>query len=142
LIRNSMRFVIHPYDIDVVGIVSNIVYVRWLEDLRFDLLGRRQIVRVLQELQIGHVVVHTEIDYRASLRFGQKCTGRMELAAIGRTSVRFVAVFSDRKETAVTEAAQVCVFIDDASGKPVLIPDKLRAALEGREIGRKREAGK
>ncbi|MGO9114694.1 MAG: hypothetical protein ACLP9L_36220 [Thermoguttaceae bacterium] len=31
---------VKPYDIDVVGVVSNIVYVRWMEDLRLAMLDR------------------------------------------------------------------------------------------------------
>ena len=29
---------VKPYDMDVVGVVSNIVYVRWMEDLRLAML--------------------------------------------------------------------------------------------------------
>ena len=31
---------VRTYDIDFAGIVNNIVYVRWLEDLRLEMLSR------------------------------------------------------------------------------------------------------
>jgi len=38
LIQKPLK--INGYDIDVMGIVSNIVYIRWFEDLRFEFLDR------------------------------------------------------------------------------------------------------
>ena len=35
-----LAFPVKTYDVDFAGIVSNIVYVRWLEDLRLELLAR------------------------------------------------------------------------------------------------------
>ena len=34
----SLNLSIQTYDIDFAGIVSNIVYIRWLEDLRLKML--------------------------------------------------------------------------------------------------------
>jgi hypothetical protein len=36
----QLRFQVRTYDIDYAGIVSNIVYIRWLEDLRLALLDQ------------------------------------------------------------------------------------------------------
>jgi acyl-CoA thioester hydrolase len=131
LIETQMEFAIRPYDVDVAGIVSNIVYVRWLEDLRTELIGEHLPGLGMLERNLTHVVVHTEVDYRAPLRFNDLCTGLMRVARLGRTSLTVGATFRNRKNLLVAEAKQVGVILDAGSGKPVPLPDAVRARLEG-----------
>lgn len=131
MIATQLKFIIRPYDIDVAGIVSNIVYVRWLEDLRMELLRQHLPGRGMLERNLSHVVVRTEIDYRASLRFSDECAGHMRVAEIGRSSVTLRATFQNREGLIVSEAKQVGVFLDAGTGKPVSLPDEVRAILEG-----------
>ena len=123
-----MEFVIRPYDVDVAGIVSNIVYVRWLEDLRMELWSRFLPEGELLARDLMHVLVRTEIDYRASLRFLDKCTGGMRVSSIGRTSVTMEATFRT-SERVVAEARQVGVLIRQTTHRPVPLPEDLRRLL-------------
>lgn len=130
MIEAQLKFAIRPYDVDVAGIVSNIVYVRWLEDLRMELLHQHSELRSLLGRNLMPVVVRTEIDYRASLRFHDECIGHMHVAAIGRTSATMRAVFHNQRGATVAEATQIGVFVDATTGKPVPLPDEVRALVQ------------
>lgn len=139
LISIEMELPIRPYDVDMAGIVSNIVYVRWLEDLRMRLLQEFFDVREMLERGLMPVVVRTEIDYRASLRFLDRCVGRMEVAAIGHTSATLRATFGEAERSIVAaEAVQIGVFVDTKTGRPVPLPEEFRALFEEAERSRER----
>ncbi|HVF28848.1 MAG TPA: thioesterase family protein [Pyrinomonadaceae bacterium] len=129
MIETELHLPIRPYDVDVAGIVSNIVYVRWLEDLRMELLHEHLPPALLRERNLMPVVVRTEINYRASLRFLDRCTGRMRVVEIGRTSVTLDASFLNGRGETAAEAKQVGVFVDTATGRPAPLPDEVRALL-------------
>ena len=129
MIETRLEFAIRPYDVDVVGIVSNIVYVRWLEDLRMELLRGHFPMRDMLARDLMPVLVRTEIDYRHSLRFQDGCTGVMRLAEAGRTSTVMRAIFSDREGRVAAEATQVGLFVDTRTGRPVPLPPEVRAAF-------------
>jgi acyl-CoA thioester hydrolase len=130
LIETELHLPIRPYDVDVAGIVSNIVYVRWLEDLRMELLQEHLPPTLLRERNLMPVVARTEINYRASLRFSDRCTGRMRIIEVGRTSVTIGASFLNEQGETAAEARQVGVFVDTATGRPAPLPDEVRALLE------------
>lgn len=130
MIETQLEFPIRPYDVDVAGIVSNIVYVRWLEDLRMELLRAHFPMREALEKGLMPVLVRTEIDYRSSIRFLDGCTGRMEVEEIGRTSAKLRAAFRKHNGELAAEALQVSVFIDSATGRPVPMPSEVRELFE------------
>jgi len=130
LVETRLEFAIRPYDVDMAGIVSNIVYVRWLEDLRMELLGAHFPVAEMLERNLMIVVVRTEINYRASLRFLDECTGRMRVAELGRTSATLHATFRNGRDETAADATQVCVFIDLTAGRAAPLPGELRAKFE------------
>ncbi|HEX8709828.1 MAG TPA: thioesterase family protein [Pyrinomonadaceae bacterium] len=135
MIAARLEFAIRPYDVDVAGIVSNIVYVRWLEDLRMELLRSHFRVGELLERNLMPVLVRTEINYRASLRFTDECTGRMTVVEVGRTSATMHATFHNADDAIVAEAKQVGVFIDSRTGKPVPLPGEFLALYRKAEPG-------
>ena len=70
-------FRVMTYDIDFAGVLSNVSYIRWLEDLRN--LFAEQALSIGDALRRGIVptLMHTEIDYLAPVRFPDTVTGRM-----------------------------------------------------------------
>ena len=55
---------IRTYDIDFAGIVSNIVFIRWLEDLRLGLLDQAYpLIQALAE-DVAPILLATRISYR------------------------------------------------------------------------------
>src|ERR1700740_1795075 len=72
------------YDIDFAGIVSNIVFIRWLEDLRLCLLDQAYpLLRALAE-DIAPILLSTRIDYRRPVTIADPVVGRMRVAGLRR----------------------------------------------------------
>jgi acyl-CoA thioesterase FadM len=80
----TLPIVVRTYDIDFAGIVSNIVYIRWLEDLRLQLLAEYfPLDTAMQSMNIAPVLLRTEIDYKRAIRLFDAVQGRMWLAEAG-----------------------------------------------------------
>jgi acyl-CoA thioester hydrolase len=54
---------VRTYDIDFAGIVNNIVYIRWLEDLRMEILAHHFPLDEQLKNGIAPVVVQTRMNY-------------------------------------------------------------------------------
>ena len=120
-------FRVMTYDIDFAGIVSNISYIRWLEDLRN--LFAEQALSIGDALRrgIAPALMRTEIDYLTPVRFPDTVTGRMWLAEHGR--VKWVIAAEFRSQTAdklVARATQFGVFVELRSLRPVRLPEEYR----------------
>ncbi len=126
----TLPFTVRTYDIDFAGIVSNIVYVRWLEDLRLQMLAEFfPLDTAMQTLGIAPVLLRTEIDYKRAIRLFDAVQGRMWLAEAGPVRQVLQAEFTvDGRVHAV--ARQTTCFIDLASGRPVPTPASIRALLD------------
>lgn len=71
----SMDLAVNTYDIDAAGHVNNIVYVRWLEDLRIKLATSLCDFRKLYDAGYYLVVTSTEIKYKRQIKLFDKPTG-------------------------------------------------------------------
>jgi acyl-CoA thioester hydrolase len=121
-------FRVMTYDIDFAGIVSNISYIRWLEDLRN--LFAEQTLSLGEALQrgIAPTLMHTEIDYLASVRFPDTVTGRMWLAEHGRSRWELAAEFkSQAMNKLVARAKQTGAFVALDTLRPVRLPDEYKS---------------
>jgi acyl-CoA thioester hydrolase len=120
-------FLVMTYDIDFAGIVSNISYIRWLEDLRN--LFAAQTLSIGDALQrgIAPALMHTEIDYLAPVRFPDTLTGRMWLAEQGRSKWVLAAEFQRQgTNQIVARANQIGVFISLETLRPIRLPEEYR----------------
>jgi acyl-CoA thioester hydrolase len=88
-----LAFPVRTYDIDFAGIVSNIVYVRWLEDLRLELLARAYPLARLVADGLGPVLLETHLLYRDALTVHDRPEGRMWAEAMGRVRWTVAAEF-------------------------------------------------
>ena len=68
---------VRTYDIDFAGVVSNIVYVRWLEDLRLEMLARHFPLDEQLKSGIAPVIVQTKIDYKQPIKISDTPSGKM-----------------------------------------------------------------
>src|SRR5215510_7292355 len=85
---------IRTYDIDFAGIVSNIVFIRWLEDLRLALLEQAYpLIQALAE-DVEPILLATRISYRRPVRIADALLGRMRVAQLGRVRWRLAAEFT------------------------------------------------
>jgi len=66
--KTSINFDIKTYDIDIAGHVSNIVYIKWLEVLRFKLFEKFLPIDKLLKEDLYPVVISTNIIYKKQLK--------------------------------------------------------------------------
>lgn len=118
---------VRTYDIDFGGIVSNIVYIRWLEDLRVQMLAEHFPLEIaVRELGIAPVLVRTEIDYKRPIRLFDRVQGRMWVAEVGAVRQVLHAEFTV-EGVLHTQARQTTCFVDINTGRPVPTPKALHA---------------
>jgi acyl-CoA thioester hydrolase len=113
---------IRTYDIDFAGIVSNLVYVRWLEDLRLKMLAENY--TALPELiltGIAPVLTNTDIHYHRQLTIHDRAVGKMWVAELGNLRC-IVAAEIFNGEHCVARAKQTVIFINLTTRRPVRMP--------------------
>ena len=121
----EIPFRVQTYDVDFAGVMSNIVYIRWLEDLRVKVLDEYLPLDALLAQGISPLLARTEINYRRPLRLDDRPIGRMWVSKIGRASSVLSAEFS-LDGVIVADARQVGTFITLATGRPIPLPRALR----------------
>lgn len=124
-IKIELLFKVRSYDIDFAGILSNIVYIRWLEDLRLELFERYLPLTDLLSRKQSPVLVSTQIDYRRTVTLRDRVTGYLWIERLGHKSMVFRAEFKV-DDKLVAEARQINAFIDMTTMKAIPIPDEIR----------------
>jgi len=123
------HFTVMTYDIDFAGVVSNIVYIRWLEDLRNLLAAQVLSIGAAFERGIAPTLMHTDIDYLAPVRFPDVVVGRMWLAERGRARWGLEAEFTSQSNGVLSaRAKQTGVFVSLKTLRPVPLPVEFRDA--------------
>lgn len=123
---------VYTFDIDFAGVVSNIVYLRWSEMWRLELLRRTGLS--VEEMMRGGIVpymVRQELNYRRPMRLG--AVARLEgwVERVGRSSVTmWLEVRNGRTGELCCENRQVMVMVDGKTGASTEIPAETRKLLE------------
>jgi len=120
----ELEFTIRTYDVDFMGIVSNIVYVRWLEDLRLQLLAVHHPLEDQLNRGYAPILVRTEITYKHPLRLGEPVRGAMWVSDLGRARWTVAAEIAGPEHLAAS-AIQVGSFWDLAGRCSIPIPEEL-----------------
>jgi acyl-CoA thioester hydrolase len=126
-------FQVMTYDIDFAGVVSNITYIRWLEDLRNLYAERFLSLGEAFQRGIAPALMRTEIDYLAPVRFPATLSGRIWLAEHGRVKFVLAAEFESAAAPTgqvVARARQTGAFVALDTGRPVRLPEEYRT-VEG-----------
>jgi acyl-CoA thioester hydrolase len=122
---HEQKLRVQTYDIDFAGIVSNIVFVRWLEDLRLALMDRAYpLTRALAE-DVAPILVSTRITYRRPVTIADELVGRIRVASLGRVRWRLAAEFIVGTEICA-EAEQEGLFMRLSTRRPIAIPEPIR----------------
>ena len=120
---------VKTYDIDFAGIVSNIVYIRWLEDLRLKIFESYLPLQWLMKQGYCPVIHSTAIKYLKALRVFDRPVGKMWVSQLGRLKCTLQAEIYLHDEL-VTSATQTGLFINLATMRPMAIPKELNAIYQ------------
>jgi acyl-CoA thioester hydrolase len=109
------------YDIDFAGHVSNISYLRWLEDMRLMLFDKYFPLKMFLDENKTPVLASTSIQYKRPIRLFDKPHCYMWVSKIGHASMTIAAELRVNGEL-TTVVEHVGVFIDLATHKPIRVP--------------------
>jgi acyl-CoA thioester hydrolase len=115
---------IKAYDIDVTGIVSNIVYVRWFEDLRHSFLDKYYPYKGMIESNQSPILTKTEIEYKIPLTIYDSPLGRCWMSNMGRSKWDMAFEILSG-ETIHCFGKQLGCFFDLKKKKPILLPQSM-----------------
>lgn len=125
----ELPIVVKTYDIDFANIVHNRVYIRWLEDLRQQILTDYYPMEAMLADGVSPILTRTEIDYRWPVRFGDAVIGRMWISDLGRARWTVEAELYAGERLAST-ARQGGYFASLETLRPVRIPQPFLDAWE------------
>jgi acyl-CoA thioester hydrolase len=116
-------------DNDVYGHMNNVVYYEY-----FDTTVNKWMIDS-GALDVPHgpivaLVVETTCTFKASLGFPDRVTTMLRVGRVGNSSVVYdIAVFRNDEDDACATGKFTHVCTDKATGRPIPIPDAMRAAL-------------
>lgn len=125
----ELPITVKTYDVDFAGIVHNMVYIRWLEDLRFQILADYLPMEQMLSDGITPVLVRTTIEYRRPVTMGDEVLGRMWVSELGRTRWTVRGQIWHGGDLAA-DATQVGYFASLETLRPIRIPPALREVWE------------
>lgn len=76
-ISSEISFTVHTYYIDIAGHLNNIVYIKWIEQLRTKLFNNYFNLQELLSNNLYPVVISTNITYKKALKLFDKPVGNI-----------------------------------------------------------------
>lgn len=129
---HTVRYV----ELDTQGIVFNAHYLTWYDEAVSDYL-RAAGWDYQSEVKASGAdfhVVRGLVEYRVAIGRAQRIEVAARATRIGRSSIAFLpAVFPAGEDTLLATGEIVWVLTDQASRRPVPVPDRLRALLSDHE---------
>ena len=127
----TYKLPVHTFQVDFGGIVSNIIYVQWMEIGRTKLLEAvdMAIERIWEE-GIAPVLVHTTIDYKRPFRLGDTVHAELWVSELRQTSARVEHRFHHADGTLMAAGQQVGLFVDKNTMRPHRLSPEHRARFE------------
>ena len=121
----DLPITVKTYDIDFMDIVSNISYIRWMEDLRLQFLDVYYSLQKLMSELIVPVLSHTHLDYKRPIRMHDQVIGSIWMEKFDSSGWIANMEFTANGKLAAT-GAQGGVFINIATMKPANPPEGMQ----------------
>ena len=121
----DLPITVKTYDIDFMGIVSNISYIRWMEDLRLQFLEVHYPLQKLMSELIVPVLSHTHLDYKRPIRMHDQVIGSIWMDKFDSSGWIANMEFTVNGKLAAM-GAQGGVFINIATMKPANPPEGMQ----------------
>lgn len=119
---------VKTYDVDFSGVASHLTFLRWIEDLRLQMLREHPALQRQVDSGGVPVVAHTTVHYREPVGLGETLRGSMWVSRTGRCRWTLRAEFDLRGRVAVLASQSGC-FLDPGSRRPVTLHAEIRARV-------------
>jgi acyl-CoA thioester hydrolase len=117
-------------DNDAYGHINNVVYYEFFDTAVNGYLVAQGALDITSGAVIG-LVVETHCNYFRPIAFPDKVRAGLSVARFGSSSVRYeIGIFRNDEDVASAQGHFVHVYVDRASGRPVLLPEALKRALK------------
>lgn len=117
------------YDIDFAGHVSNIVYLRWLEDMRLRMFNHYCSFKHFIDIGMTPVITSTEIKYVRSVGLFDKPRCKMWVSSLDNVSMVIDAEIY-LQEQVTTRARFTGVFVNMKTMRPTRVPKEFALAVQ------------
>lgn len=125
-----------PADIDVLGHVNNVVYLRWVQDAA--IAHWSALTSAAQRKDLAWVVARHEIDYKRSAHEGDRLIARTWVGPASRnTFERHTEIVRATDRKLVVKARTLWVPIDPGTGRTTEVPDDVRRLVSADNGGPK-----
>ncbi|MDH4043978.1 MAG: acyl-CoA thioesterase [Gemmatimonadota bacterium] len=126
--RFSIRIAIQPDDIDQLGHVNNVVYLRWVQDAA--VAHWRATASAADQEALAWVVTRHEIDYTRPATEGDEIIATTWVGTASRLAFdRHTELHRARDGKLLAQARTVWCPIDRATGKPTKVSSAVRATF-------------
>lgn len=124
----ELHLTIAPADIDDLGHVNNVVYLRWVQEVASTHWKTTAAAADLERL--AWVVTRQELDYKAAAYLGDDIVGRTWIGATTAiTCERFVEIRRAKDDKLMLASRSIWVPVDRTTGRPKRIDDSVLAPL-------------
>ena len=122
---------VYTFQIDIVGHLSNIIYIEWMEIGRLKLLDAVGLPALeLTKRDIFPVLVNTNITYKLPIFYGDKITAEIWISKLNAASAIMEFRFLKNDGILAATGYQKGLFIKGSTGKPYRIPKEERMLYE------------
>ncbi len=123
--RYTQPIEVQPQDIDALGHVNNVVYVRWIQDVA--VAHWRSLATPEEQAEVLWVVARHEIDYKRPARPGDRLVAETWIGASKRNAFdRHTEILRANDRKVLVRARTVWCPIEPATGRPKPVSDDLR----------------
>ncbi len=122
----SLPLKVQTYDIDFAHHVNNAVYIRWLEDLRMEVLREYCPLPGLMADGVVPILASTSIVYKKSITLFDEPLGEMWCTQMGRATLTLHAEISLKGEVCAA-STQRGIMLHIGTTRPARIPESLIA---------------
>lgn len=121
----EIKIHIRPEDIDELGHVNNIVYLRWVQDAA--VAHWKALAPAEDQEKLLWVVLRHEIDYKAPARLGQVIAVRTWIGGARRLSFeRMTEIRLAQDQTVLARARTLWCPVNAATGKPQRVSPEIK----------------
>ena len=124
----ELAIAVTPADIDELGHVNNIVYLRWVQDVA--LAHWRAVAPAVDQAKLVWIILRHEIDYKRPAHLGDDIIARTWVGSASRIKFeRHTEILHASDRTLLAKARTMWCPIDSATGRPTVVSAELRAVF-------------
>lgn len=123
--RFELSIPVQPADIDELGHVNNVVYLRWVQEAA--VAHWRAAATAAQQATVAWVVLRHEIDYKRAARMGEEVIARTWVGTASTHSFeRHTEIVRATDRSLLARARTLWCPIDKQSGRPIRVDPEVR----------------